>query len=232
MAYIGKTPTAAPLTSSDVTDGIISTAKIADTAITNAKLNADIISGDTALGAEPADTDELLVSDAGVLKRMDYSHIKASGGLSESDQWRITSNFSLGTSSAFITANLERVDTVFDKVGTGMSESSGVFSFPSTGIWLVMMNVEGNGGGTQYVLGEIFVTEDDSAYTRRGSGTQFSSASNRHWGLSCMVQVDVTDITNVKIKFGGYKQDTNAMNFNGSTDENSTCFTFIKLGDT
>jgi len=30
MAYIGKTPTAAPLTSSDVTDGIISTAKIAD----------------------------------------------------------------------------------------------------------------------------------------------------------------------------------------------------------
>ncbi len=30
MAYIGKTPTPAPLTSSDVTDGIISTAKIAD----------------------------------------------------------------------------------------------------------------------------------------------------------------------------------------------------------
>ena len=81
MAYIGKSPTAAPLTSSDVADGIISTAKIADTAITNAKLNADIISGDTALGAEPADTDELLVSDAGVLKRMDYSHIKGGAGL-------------------------------------------------------------------------------------------------------------------------------------------------------
>ena len=81
MAYIGKTPTPVPLTSSDVTDGIISTAKIADTAITNAKLNADIISADTALGAEPADTDELLVSDAGVLKRMDYSYIKSSPGL-------------------------------------------------------------------------------------------------------------------------------------------------------
>ena len=71
MAYIGKSPTAAPLTSSDVTDGII----------TNAKLAQDIISADTALGAEPADTDELLVSDAGVLKRMDYSHIKSSPGL-------------------------------------------------------------------------------------------------------------------------------------------------------
>ena len=80
MSYIGRQPTAAALTASDVTDGIITTAKIADAGITNAKLNADIISGDTALGAEPADTDEFLVSDAGTLKRMDYSYIKASPG--------------------------------------------------------------------------------------------------------------------------------------------------------
>jgi len=79
MAYIGKQPAAVALASSDITDGIVSTAKIADTAITNAKLNADIISADTALGAEPADTDEFLVSDAGTLKRMDYSHIKGGG---------------------------------------------------------------------------------------------------------------------------------------------------------
>ena len=39
------------------------------------------ISGQTALGAEPADTDEFLVSDAGVLKRMDYSYIKGGAGL-------------------------------------------------------------------------------------------------------------------------------------------------------
>jgi hypothetical protein len=69
MAYIGKIPAAAALTASDITDGIIS----------NAKLAQDIISADTALGAEPADTDEFLVSDAGTLKRMDYSYIKAAG---------------------------------------------------------------------------------------------------------------------------------------------------------
>ena len=38
MSYIGKTPTPAPLTSSDITDGIISTSKIANDAITSAKL--------------------------------------------------------------------------------------------------------------------------------------------------------------------------------------------------
>jgi len=41
------------------------------------------ISGQTALGAEPADTDEFLVSDAGTLKRMDYSYIKGSGKIAQ-----------------------------------------------------------------------------------------------------------------------------------------------------
>ena len=40
------------------------------------ELSANAITGQTALGAEPADTDELLVSDAGALKRVDYSYIK------------------------------------------------------------------------------------------------------------------------------------------------------------
>jgi hypothetical protein len=73
LSYIGKIPATAPLTSSDVTDGII----------TNAKLAQDIISADTALGAAPADTDEFLVSDAGVLKRMDYSYIKGGGKIGQ-----------------------------------------------------------------------------------------------------------------------------------------------------
>ena len=41
----------------------------------------DLISGKTALASEPADTDEFLVSDAGTLKRIDYSLIKSSGKL-------------------------------------------------------------------------------------------------------------------------------------------------------
>ena len=58
-------------------DGTVATAKIAANAVTAAKFNADVISGQTALTSAPADTDEFLVSDAGVLKRIDYSLIKA-----------------------------------------------------------------------------------------------------------------------------------------------------------
>jgi hypothetical protein len=49
-----------------------------DATVTNAKLAQDIISGETELAVAPADTDEFLVSDAGTLKRIDYSLIKAS----------------------------------------------------------------------------------------------------------------------------------------------------------
>ncbi len=42
MAYIGKNPTAVPLTSSDITNGIITTAKIADDAISAAKLASGV----------------------------------------------------------------------------------------------------------------------------------------------------------------------------------------------
>ena len=52
-----------------------------DNTVTASKLNNDIISGTTALTSEPADTDEFLVSDAGTLKRIDYSLIKSSGGI-------------------------------------------------------------------------------------------------------------------------------------------------------
>ena len=68
MAYIGKIPAAAALTATDITDGIIS----------NAKLAQDIISAETALTSAPADTDEFLVSDAGTLKRIDASLVGSS----------------------------------------------------------------------------------------------------------------------------------------------------------
>ena len=45
--------------------------------ITGSMLNNSLISDKTALSAAPADTDEFLISDAGTLKRIDYSLIKA-----------------------------------------------------------------------------------------------------------------------------------------------------------
>ena len=64
MSYIGKTPTPAPLTSSDITDGIITTTKIADANVTNPKLTSGsqqnfrniIINGDMSIAQRGTST--------------------------------------------------------------------------------------------------------------------------------------------------------------------------------
>jgi len=76
---------ASNLATGDVIDFVILLGNVldlgtpSDGTVTNAKLAQDIISGETALTSAPADTDEFLVSDAGTLKRIDYSLIKGGG---------------------------------------------------------------------------------------------------------------------------------------------------------
>jgi hypothetical protein len=82
------TVTTAKLADSSVTTAKIATdavteAKIADGAVESEHLNNNIISGQTELATTPEDTDEFLVSDAGTLKRIDYTHIK---GLADTNQ--------------------------------------------------------------------------------------------------------------------------------------------------
>ena len=75
-------------------DDTVTAAKISSNAVTGAKLNTDVISAQTALATAPADTDEFLVSDAGVLKRIDYSLIKGGGGLVLLSSTNVTGNVS------------------------------------------------------------------------------------------------------------------------------------------
>ena len=59
----------------------LQTVNPADASVGASQVADNLISGKTALAATPADTDELLISDAGTLKRIDFSHIKSSPGL-------------------------------------------------------------------------------------------------------------------------------------------------------
>ncbi len=219
MSYIGRQPTAAALTASDITDGIVS----------NAKLAQDIISADTALGAEPADTDEFLVSDAGTLKRMDYSYIKG-GGITEADTWRLTANT---TSQGDVTSNWERVDnTGFGKPGTGLTESSGIFTFPSTGYWLVATTVAFNGEYTSsYNSGHLMTTTDNSTYA---NAVLVETSHEGNVGNSCATQnhlFDVTDTANCKFKLNWGAQ-SGSIAIVGNTDKTRTGITVISLTDT
>jgi hypothetical protein len=150
------------------------------------------------------------------------------------DQWRITSTFQV-TSNTYITTNWERNDTAgYSKIGTGMSESSGVFSFPQTGIYLVGINLTGNadGGGFNYVACSIYTTLNNSSYTQSASTYESVDASNRHWSMSTKFLFDVTDVSNCKVKFFVGSSSSQKAYVYGGTNESLTVATFTRLGDT
>jgi len=209
-----------------------------DGTVTAAKVANDLISGKTALASEPADTDEFLVSDAGVLKRIDYSLIKG-GGITVADQWRLNTNLSpSGTSLEIITANLERVDTSGQgTLGSAMTQSSGVFTFPSTGIYLVRASIQFQNDGTtaRYCQNYIQVTTNNSDFTTvtEGSGNISSGSGSTYEQVPSQTLIDVTDTSNVKVKFGFLVASTGgSMKIYASSTTNRTYFNFIRLGDT
>ena len=65
--------------------GSVGSSQLTTGAVTGTKLNTDVISAQTELATTPADTDEFLVSDAGVLKRIDFTHIKGAGAGESND---------------------------------------------------------------------------------------------------------------------------------------------------
>jgi len=69
----------------------------------SSQIAAEMITGQTALSSAPADTDEFLISDAGVLKRIDYSLIKGGGQWTHLLTSTASSSSSIAFSSTYIT---------------------------------------------------------------------------------------------------------------------------------
>jgi hypothetical protein len=208
MGYVGVKPSAVPLTSADITDGIITSAKIVDGTIVNADINAS----------------------AAIVNS------KLSGvGIIEADVFRLTTNFT-GNAEP-IASNWERVDNASASLlGTGMTQSSGVFTFPSTGYYYVLfvhlfyhtaddravsnyISVTTNNGSTYEDVSEGF------SHINNISGTVVAGS-----GFASAI-IDVTSTANVKVRFNVIKQTAGVTTY-GSSTTSRTYSTFIRLGDT
>ena len=163
-----------------------------------------------------------------------------SAGITVADQWRLTTSFTGGADP--IASNLERVDgTGQGYIGSAMTQSSGIFTFPSTGIWLVKFNLSVNSGAgvgpavDGLCTSQIQATTNNSSYSivaRASAGIHDTSGANVCENASEVSSIiDVTDTSNVKVKF---KADSinSTTTVSADTDHNRTFFTFIRLGDT
>ena len=154
-------------------------------------------------------------------------------GITEADQWRLTTDFT--NDAQPIASNLERNDTSFSYIGTGMSQSSGVFTFPSTGIYLVTYNISaiiGGSGGEGKLNPLIEITTDGSSFSTAADGQEsfYGLATNRG-STQINTIFDVTNTSTHKVRFTVLVNNTSTQ-INGSSTDNRTYFTFIRLGDT
>ena len=159
-------------------------------------------------------------------------------GITMVDQFRLNDDVSIATSEAFITTNLERSDSR----GAGsfgsiqMSESSGVFTFPSTGFYLINFNVNFYGSSSDgNLLSAIYFTSDNSNYSKTALMQQ---SANANYSISfgsgaTQVLLDITDTSNQKVKFSaGAGPSGTPAKIRGETNQNETSMIFIRIGDT
>ena len=156
------------------------------------------------------------------------------GGISFSQQWRLTSNKSTSSSTSDISANLEVVDSDgYGGLGGTMTQSSGIFTFPSTGIYLIMAkgSYSASGGSTSnYNEMDLHTTTDNSSFNRAAIGWCYI-ASGGYGTAACDFMFDVTNTSTHKVKFRAASASSNAY-LTANTNDNQTHFTFIRLGDT
>ena len=158
------------------------------------------------------------------------------GGITMADQWRLSAAATgLSGASNKISSNWERTDTTgYGTIGSAMSQSSGTFTFPTTGIYLIMYKINGKStstGNNRYANGNLYTsTNGGSSVAIAARGASSSSGNLFDFETTAIFIFDVTNTSTHKVQMGyEFEQSTQIY---GGTNDSQTCVTFVRLGDT
>ena len=119
-------------------------------------------------------------------------------------------------------------------IGSSMTESSGVFTFPETGIYKVEFWARIDYTYSSNINLNIDATGNNSSYSTIASGA--TAAGGNDDGVRqfpyVAVYVDVSDVANVKIKFETSGTDRTYTRVRGNGTSNETNVRFTKVGST
>ena len=163
------------------------------------------------------------------------------GGITEADNWRITADWT-GAQDP-LSSNWERSDNApaLTKLGTGLTESSGVFTFPSTGIWNISANMMYR---HNYDVPKIYLiiqgTVDNGSNWANlfwGMGSTSHSDSAYHWGnMPVQGIIDCTDTSNIKFRlktgYADVENDASGIDWYGDTNESLNYLQVWKMAET
>jgi len=153
-------------------------------------------------------------------------------GITMVDQWRLTANVTSNEAPLGSSTALERPDdATFAKIGTGMTESSGVFTFPETGLYKIESYL-GATPSTDTISLETLVSSDSGstydAIAINYVGSDGAGSSRDGSTRSCLVNVTNASTFRIKFNLGSVGGSSTV---HGDTNQNQTNFMFIRLGD-
>ena len=191
--------------------GLITTP--ADSTVDAGSLSADVITGHTALTSAPADTDEFLISDAGTLKRIDFSLIK--GGASDFFLAAKTSDQSISNNTN------TKVTFTSEDFDTGSDFASSTYTAPSAGKYFFYTKLLSDCTSGETV--KIFFYKNGSQFVEHRNTTHGSN--RRTFSMSAILDLSASDTIEVyKFQDGGSSRD-----IDGDSNR-STFFMGYKLG--
>ena len=161
----------------------------------------------------------------------------ASLGVTMADQWMLTSNFSPGGAVSIVTSGWGQVSRAgYGIIGSSMTQSSGVFTYPQTGIYFVEYTAQLISTSAQRYLGQrIQTTHNNSSYAHAADVNTHCGLNNSYGTYSqvtCSVIQDVQDVTQDKVRFCAVAFTPSDTTLQGDSSRAATHVTFIRLGDT
>ena len=157
-----------------------------------------------------------------------------SAGITMAEQWRLQGQLQ-GNRTPLTGWNVVNTGNA-GKIGSSMSESSGVFTFPSTGIYLIMFVLQGySDNSTQNLIGNIQTTTNNSnwtgvAYSQNGIYDFNNSYPSHSNGMNTHI-FDVENTSTHKVRFV-YGAGQGGEYCDGNASYTKTSATFVRLGDT
>ena len=114
-----------------------------------------------------------------------------------------------------------------------MTESSGYFSFPQTGIYQIDWHAQlhNSNNNERYVYNQIYTTTDNSSYNETSFGSAGMGTDSHRAQIDIRCIFDVTDISTHKFVIYEYSYNGNTSMY-GGTVTNYSYLTVIRLGDT
>ena len=165
------------------------------------------------------------------------------GGLDMVDVWDLNHVATMGSGSIIYLGNSSTYSggtaAWNGTIGSAMTVSNEVFTFPSTGIYEMQYTLSTwNQSNTQnaYIFARIYTTTNNGTnwYNRSSDGNN-AIARNATVYTHCKASYifDVTDISNYKVKFAAQAENGATVNGDASADNNLyTYVIFKRLGDT